>query len=109
MRRRARIDANHGEIVKILRLAGATVHSMAEVGEGCPDLLVGYRGRTVLVEVKDPSKPPSARKLTPAQEDWHKTWNGSPVRIVTNLVDAMAALGDPQAIMVSKTMSNGID
>ena len=46
MRRAARTDSNHEEIVKALRAVGATVQSLAGVGHGVPDLLVGYQGKT---------------------------------------------------------------
>jgi hypothetical protein len=81
MRRRGRVDGTQREIVTALRRLGVSVHSLADVGDGCPDLLVGYRGRTHLIEVKDGSKPPSARALTPLEANWHATWDGSPVLI----------------------------
>lgn len=76
MRTRARIDANQPEIVKALRDMGATVQSLAAVGKGCPDLLVGYRAMNLLFEIKDGAKPRSARCLTPAEVTWHLDWNG---------------------------------
>ena len=62
--RAARIDANQPEIVKALRDVGAFVQSLATIGKGCPDLLVAFRGKWHVLEVKDGAKPPSARKLT---------------------------------------------
>lgn len=82
MRRAAKIDANQKEVVDAMRAIGATVHSLAALGDGCPDLLVGYNGRTVLMEVKDGNKPQWEIKLTPAQEKWHKSWTGSTLAIV---------------------------
>lgn len=76
MRRAARIDANHSEIVQALKAIGATVTSTAAVGKGYPDISVGFRGRTVLLEIKDGNKPPSARKLTPVEQKWHEQWRG---------------------------------
>jgi Holliday junction resolvase len=93
MRRAAKIDANHREIVDALRQIGATVQSLAAVGAGVPDLLVGFRGMTHLLEVKDGSKPPSARKLTIDQIRWHGEWCGSDVYIVTCVDDALKAIG----------------
>lgn len=55
-----------------------------------PDLLVGTRDRNVLLECKDGTKPPSARKLTPAQEAWHKAWRGK-VAVVNTPVEALEA------------------
>lgn len=93
MRRAAKIDANHHEIVDALRKVGASVHSLAAVGCGVPDLLVGYHGLTHLLEVKDGSKPPSARKLTKDQQDWHRDWRGADVYVVTSVDDALKAIG----------------
>lgn len=92
MRRAAKTDANQPEIVQALRKAGATVHSLAAVGDGCPDLLVGYSAKTALMEVKDGSKPPSARQLTPDQMDWHANWRGGTVAIVTDVESALRVL-----------------
>ena len=76
MRRAANLDSNHAAVVLALRAIGATVQSLASMGGGVPDLLVGYRGRNVLLEVKDGEKPPSARMLTKDEEEWHATWGG---------------------------------
>ncbi len=87
--RAAKVDANHDQIVMALRVLGATVQSLAGVGKGVPDLLVGYQGETYLIEVKDGDKVPSARKLTPDQEDWHGKWTGGTLRVANNVQDAL--------------------
>lgn len=71
-----RIDANQPEIVKALRSAGASVQSLADLGKGVPDLLVGFRGQNWLMEVKDWQQPPSRRRLTPDEKKWHDSWTG---------------------------------
>ena len=95
MRRAARVDANHAEIVGALRSAGCWVLDLSAVGQGCPDLLV--HGPThpwdlVLIEIKDGAKPPSERKLTPAQVKFHAGCN-APLRVVTSVDEALAAAG----------------
>ena len=91
MRRAAKIDANHGEIVEaLLSVSGVTVHSLAGVGCGCPDLLVGARELTYLVEVKDGEKRPSHRTLTPDQVKWIREWNGSPVVLLLDVDKALS-------------------
>ena len=81
MRRAARIDGNHGEIVAAFRRCGCHVIRL-EQGHGVPDILVAAKGRhrcapvTWLCEIKDGSKPPSARSLTPQQQEFHSTWPG---------------------------------
>ena len=91
--RAARIDANHKEIVDALRAAGATVQSIAPIGNGCPDLLCGFKNSTYLLELKDGQKPPSARELTPDQIEWHINWRGGPCQVVTSVEEALCAIG----------------
>lgn len=93
MRRAAKVDTNHGDIVKALRAVGCSVLSLAAVGNGCPDLLVcvPWNRRMHLIEVKDGSKPPSARQLTEDQERFHANWKG-PIHVVTNVEQALAVV-----------------
>lgn len=91
MRRAAKVDANQADIVAALRKIGASVQPLHAVGSGCPDLLVGWRGMTSLLEVKDGSKPPSARKLTPDQVEWHANWRGQ-VAVVETIEQAIEAI-----------------
>lgn len=80
-------DANQAEIVEALRKAGASVHDLADVGKGFPDLLVGYAGREWLMEVKAPDG-----ELTPDQVDFIQTWHGA-VHVVRSVDDALAMIG----------------
>ena len=91
-RRAARIDGNHTAIVDALRAVGCSVQSLAKIGEGCPDLLVGYRNANIVIEVKDGSLPPSAQKLTPAQKTWHAGWKGR-AHLVRNVEEALLVVG----------------
>lgn len=93
MRRAAKVDRNQPEIVAALRRVGADVFSLAAVGNGIPDLLVGFRDQTVLMEVKDGTKPPSARQLTDDQIEWHAAWRGGRCVVVANVPEALAAIG----------------
>ena len=72
MRRAAKVDANQSVIVEEFRRLGASVQCLHTVGKGCPDLLIGWRGRNYLIEVKDGPK----AKLTPDQVVWFRGWNG---------------------------------
>jgi len=81
MRRAAKVDSNQDAIVDAYRGLGCTVTSLAGLGRGVPDLLVGYRGKLSLVEVKTPKG-----KLRPMQEEFRKMW---PVRVVRSVEDVM--------------------
>jgi hypothetical protein len=91
MRHAARIDANQEQIVAALRAMGATVRIVTQ-GNGLPDLLVGFRGMTILMEVKDGQKVPSARKLTPAEQKFFDEWRGGIVAIVNSVDEAIDLL-----------------
>jgi Holliday junction resolvase len=93
MRRAAKVDANQQKIVEILRAAGATVQSLAAIGHGCPDLLVGWGGKTLLMEIKDGNKVPSAQKLNDDQIKWHGAWMGGPLAVVDGPDAALRMLG----------------
>jgi hypothetical protein len=69
MRRAARVDANAIQVVSALRAAGAYVWII-----GLPvDLLVGFKGHTFLMEIKDGPK----KRFTKLQTDFFNNWSGS--------------------------------
>lgn len=91
MRYANKIDANQNAIVKGLRGAGAFVRIISQ-GDGIPDLLVAYKGYTILMEVKDGDKPPSARKLTEAEQKFFDEWTGGMLVIVNSVQEALEIL-----------------
>jgi Holliday junction resolvase len=91
----ARIDTNHKEIVKALRQAGATVVSLAAMKHGCPDLLVGYQGETVLMEIKRDAK----AKFTSDQLDFMGKWKGGAISRVDSVDAAIRALGITRKVL----------
>ena len=95
MRRAARRDANEGDIIKAMRAEGAYVKVIND--EGLFDLLVAYTGpsgleHTLLIEVKDGAKPPSARRLTDAEAKFHEEWPLSNLFIIISAEHAVALL-----------------
>ncbi len=93
MRYANRIDANQNEIVETLRKEGAYVRIISQ-GNGIPDLLVGFKGKTFLMEVKDGDKVPSAQKLTTAEKKFFDEWTGRKLVIVNSKEQAIASLYD---------------
>ena len=91
MRYANRIDANQNKIVDALRKAGAVVRIISQ-GDGIPDLLVGYKGYTILMEVKDGDKVPSARKLTEPEQKFFNDWQGGLLMIVNSPEEALEIL-----------------
>ena len=78
-----RVDNCQVQVVKALRDLGATVQHLHAVGKGCPDIVVGFKGKNLLLEIKDGDK----KVLTPDQVNWHRLWNGQ-VNVVTSVDDA---------------------
>ena len=72
MRIYARTDSNQQQIIDELRAIGVSVRPTHQVGSGFPDLVVGFRGVTLLVEVKTPTG-----RLTPEQIFFFDDWRGA--------------------------------
>ena len=62
--RARKVDANHQAIAEAFLRLGCLVHHT--IGDW--DLTVAYHGVVRLIEVKDPKKPPSKRRLTPRSQ-----------------------------------------
>jgi hypothetical protein len=94
MRHAARVDSTQAEIVAALRGIGATVWII-----GLPvDLLVGYAGKTMLMECKclTGKRQPKPTKHTALQKDFMLSWVGGPVATVVDAegaVNAVRAMG----------------
>ena len=85
MRYAKRVDANQDQIVSALRAAGAYVWPI-----GLPvDLLVGFRGHTWLMEVKDGPK----KRLTPLQADFFESWAGGTLARIDGPEAALRMIG----------------
>lgn len=90
--RAKKVDVNQSTLVKQLRsIPGLTVTHTHTLGQGMADIIVGYQGRNYLLEIKDPNKPPSARKLTPDEERFHREWKGQ-IAVVETLEDVLTLL-----------------
>lgn len=100
MRRFARRDDNELAIVNALVIVGASVTRLSQAG--VPDLLVGYRGRTFLLEVKHASSTGKTKRrnhgaddrgLGPDQQEWWAGWRGVAPTIVRTPEEALKAIG----------------
>jgi hypothetical protein len=85
MRYAARVDANQEKIVSALRAAGADVWVI-----GLPvDLLVGFKGHTFLVEVKNGPR----KRLTALQADFFESWRGGTLARIDGPDGALRMIG----------------
>lgn len=85
IRRAAKIDDNQPQLVQLIRAMGVSVAITSAAHDGFTDLVLGFGGVTVLTEVKDGSKEPSRRKLTPQQQIFHGSFKGAITVIETDL------------------------
>lgn len=74
--RAKRVDDNQKQIVKQLRQLGMSVRHLHMVGDGLPDIIIGYRKQNFLIEIKDHKKIKSQKKLTKDEQDFFDTWKG---------------------------------
>lgn len=91
MRRAARIDENQPAVVDAMRKIGAVVTPLHAVGGGISDLLVSFRQRWFVLEVKNPAKPKADQELTKDQKKWIAAQR-APVCIVKTPMDAVMFL-----------------
>ena len=83
-------DGNEKNIVDAMQSVGASVYRL---DQPC-DLLVGYRGKNYLIEVKLPLGPRGGAahsKLNDVQEEFAATWRGQ-FEIVRSPEDAIEAI-----------------
>lgn len=97
MRTRGKVDLNQTLIVRSLRECGALVLSLANLGNGAPDLLVFFHNDLFLLEVKRDEK----AKLTPMERQFHALW---PCHVVTDVESALNAIG---AVHSPKSLKEG--
>jgi len=79
-----KVDNNQLEIVKVFKSLGATVLNLSGVGKGCPDLLIGYKGISVLVEIKS-----KTGKFTEPQLKFMEQWRGGAVNRIDSIDGAI--------------------
>jgi lambda repressor-like predicted transcriptional regulator len=82
-----RTDRNQQDIVDALRRVGCSIQDLSKVGGGCPDLLISFRGKNILLEVKT-----DTGRLNALQVDFHATWHG-PLYVVKSVNEALKAIG----------------
>jgi len=70
-KRFAKVDINQPEIVKKLREYGCTVQHSHEL-RGFIDIVVGFKGRNYLFEIKVSTK----NKLTEKEKEFFSIWTG---------------------------------
>ena len=81
-------DANQKEIVRLLN----EIPGVRAVVIGDPvDLLVGYKAKNYLVELKDGSKPDYEHRYTAKQREFLKSWPGQ-VRVAKSFEEVLDLL-----------------
>ena len=86
MRRAAKVDKNQALIVHALRSYGIGVHHTHQLGGGFPDLLACFRGRNILLEIKQPGE-----KINKLQAEFIASWDGE-IHVVTSAEQAIQAI-----------------
>lgn len=87
LRSRRRVDKNQAEIAEALIQAGCSVLRIHGVGHGAPDLIVGRKKVSYLLEVKS-----GKGKLTLDEETFQACWAGH-YAVVRNIQEALSAVG----------------
>lgn len=90
MRRDAphKVDDNQKEIVDFLLKVGCSVLDTSAVGGGFPDLIIGYKNKNILIEIKNPK---TRNKLNKLQKRFFESWDG-PAFVVYSIEEALEVL-----------------
>ena len=91
MRKRGKVDLNQPKIVAALRKAGAHVQSIANIGNGCPDLLVSHKMQWYVIEVKNGDLTASQQRLTADEAEWHEAAQ-APVYVIKSIKEALEVI-----------------
>lgn len=89
-----RVDTTHAPVRKAYERVGATVIDTSRLGGDAPDLIVGWRGRTLAVEVKwkRPTREGGRHGETEGQKKRREAWRGDTWLVVTNPEEAVLKL-----------------
>ena len=75
MKTKAAVDRNQKEVVKYFRSMGFSVLHIYQL-KNCCDIMVSKGLVTAAIEIKDGSKPPSARRLSAGELKFKEEWQG---------------------------------
>lgn len=90
MRRAAKVDDNHKEIVAAFKKFGCSVLDIHAI-PNCADIVVGTHFKCAVIEIKDGKKSPSERELTIGEKKFRDGWNGA-YFVVEDLADVIAVV-----------------
>jgi hypothetical protein len=90
MRKHAKKDANHNDIVRELRACGCKVAELHQHGDGIPDTVVAHPAGTIMlwVEIKTDDG-----ELTPAEMEFFADWPQETRMIARTTDDVLRRLG----------------
>lgn len=70
-------DLNHKEIIdKLRQIPNLSVFSTHTIGKGFPDIVIGYKDKNYLVEIKSKKNTIKENTLTPAEMKFFLDWKG---------------------------------
>lgn len=87
MRLKSRVDKNQPEILNHLKNLGIKYRALHFVGKGFPDLIVGFRGKNYLFEIKSKNG-----EKTKKEEEFFSSWDGQ-VKEVRHIDEILKEIG----------------
>lgn len=88
--RAKKVDSNQPTIVKQLKALHVSVQHLHMVGDGCLDVLLGFRGENFLVELKRPGL--KKKGLKPKQIKFLAEWRGQ-ATVCETLEEILVVIG----------------
>lgn len=91
MRYAARTDDNQAMLIATLEHCGYSVLPLHRVGGGAPDMLCGFGGQQLLVEIKSRNTRYGRAGLQDHQREWADAWRGAPPIVAYEAEDVIEA------------------
>lgn len=76
---------------QVRQIPHISIFSTHTLGKGFPDIVVGYKGKNYLFEIKNDELRKSQTKLTPDEKKFHSDWQGQ-VNIIYSIHDLIKIL-----------------
>lgn len=92
MPHRKRKDINQKQIIEALNKLGASVINLSNVGGGVPDIIVGFRGLTIPIEIKNDSNWYGKKGLSTSQKTFRASWRGGEIYTANTIDDIINIL-----------------
>lgn len=94
MRRSFRKDKNQSSIIRSLKKINASVVDASNIGNGFPDLIIGYHKKTYLIEIKNKDNWYGKKGGSTSQKTFRTDWKGDQIYVFSSIEEIIELLNN---------------